>query len=121
MKMYSEKIRKLRQEIIADIKEILTANNGVVKIPFFYDEDEIDNDIETLIEDEYDVQVGDKNNNLRLFCQNYCGVHYSVEVVAVHFDKRGDIICVTKSSDIVYIEDVTDLYALADLHDALSK
>ena len=121
MKNYSEKLWQLRQEIIADIKEVLVANKGEVKIPFFYDEDEIDDDIETLIEDEYDVQVGDKNNNLRLFCQNYCGVQYSVEVVAVHFDKRGNIICVTKSSNIVYIEDVTDLYALADLYEALTK
>lgn len=121
MKKYSEKLWQLRQEIIADIKDILLANGNRVNIPFFYDEDEIDDDIETLIEDEYNVQVGKDSDNLLIYTENYCGYRSHIYVVAIHLEKNGNIVITTKRSNIVYIEDIYDLHDLINLHEALVK
>ena len=121
MKNYSEKLWLLRQEIIADIKEILLSNGNRVYIPFFYDEDEIDDDIETLIEDEYNVQIGNDCDNLLLYTEGYCGYRSHIYVVAVHLEKDGSIIIITKQSNIVYIEDVHDLHELVKLYEALTE
>lgn len=121
MKKYSEKLWQLRQEIIADIKDILLANGNRVNIPFFYDEDEIDDDIETLIEDEYNVQVGKDSDNLLIYTENYCGYRSHIYVVAIHLEKNGNILITTKRSNIVYIEDIHDLHDLINLYEALVK
>lgn len=121
MKKYSEKLWQLRQEIIADIKDILLANDNRVNIPFFYDEDEIDDDIETLIEDEYNVQVGKDSDNLLIYTENYCGYRSHIYVVAIHLEKNGNILITTKRSNIVYIEDIHDLHDLINLYEALVK
>ena len=121
MKNYSEKLWQLRQEVIADIKDILLSNGNKVNIPFFYDEDDIDDDIETLIEDEYNVQVGNNSDNLLVYTENYCDYRSYIYVVAIHLEKDGSIVIVTKQSDIVYIEDVKDLHDIINLYEAVAK
>lgn len=121
MKKYSEKLWQIRQEIIADIKDILLANGNRVNIPFFHDEDEIDDDIETLIEDEFNVQVGNDSDNLLIYTENHCGYRSQIYIVSVNLEKNGSITLVTKCSDIVYIEDVNDLHSLINLYEALVK
>lgn len=112
---FSKKIWDLRNEIIDEIKKILIANGNQVNIPFFYDEDEIDENIKSLIEDEYKVQNGNPNDNLLVHIENYCGYRYSTEIVCVYLNKRNDVFVVTSKNNLelitfVELDDICTIY-----------
>lgn len=114
-KDYYKRISKLRNEIEKSIREIvLSNNNNNIFIPFYYDEDEIDDDIETLIEDGYNVIIGDEPN-LCIQITTYSGECKYIDVVAVSFS-YGEVEIISKESNFYHISQVSRLVDLAEIY-----
>lgn len=118
-KNYRQQVWDLRKQIEQSIEEIV-CNKNQINIPFFYDEDLIDDDIETLIEDGYDVRVG---NGINLYIEvvKYCGYIQQIEVVAVCKNNRGEVELVSKDSNIHYLTDVSRMEDLVEIYERISE
>lgn len=116
-KNYYNRISKLRNEIEKSIREIVLNNNNNIFIPFYYDEDFIDNDIETLIEDGYDVIIGDEPN-LCIQITTYGGECKYIDVVAVAFN-YGEVEIISKESNFYHISQVSRLVDLAEIYERI--
>lgn len=118
-KNYRQQVWDLRKEIEQSIEEIVRNNDNHINIPFYYDEDEIDDDIKTLIEDEYDVRA---ENGVNLYVEviNYCGYIQQIEVVAISINRRGEVGLVSKSSNTHYISDVARMEDLVEIYERIT-
>lgn len=114
---YYKRISKLRNEIEKSIREIVLSNNNNIFIPFYYDEDEFDNDIETLIEDGYNVIIGDEPN-LCIQITTYSGECKYIDVVAVAFN-YGEVEIISKESNFYHISQVNRLVDLAEIYERI--
>lgn len=119
-KNYRQQVWDLRKEIEQSIEEIVRNNDNHINIPFYYDEDEIDDDIETLIEDEYDVRA-ENGVNLYVEATNYCGYIQQIYVVAVCCNNRGEVELVSKDSNIHYLTDVARMEDLVEIYERISE
>lgn len=119
-KNYRQQVWDLRKEIEQSIEEIVRNNDNHINIPFYYDEDEIDDDIETLIEDEYDVRA---ENGVNLYVEviNYCGYIQQIYIVAVCCNSRGEVELVSKDSNIHYLTDVARMEDLVEIYERISE
>jgi hypothetical protein len=118
---FSEKVWNLKQEIIYAIKHIVFASDGKqVNIPFYYDEDEYNEDVEQLIEDEYEVFTGKPYNNLNIVLENYCGYNINADIVSLYI-KDNELYVVTSKCDSYRIFDVTNITDLVKIYDAIVK
>lgn len=117
-KNYRQQVWDLRKEIENSIANIVSNKGNNINIPFFYDEDLIDDDIETLIEDGYDVRVG---NGINLYIEvvKYCGYIQQIEVVAVCKNNRGEVELVSKDSNIHYLTDVSRVEDLVEIYERI--
>lgn len=120
---YLEQIFWLKVNIKHDIMDIVNTMGGEIKIPYYYDEDFIDDDIETLIEDGYDVRVGSPYDNLRVkvTCEDmYEDIEKDIEVVAVQIcNDKLEII--SSRSDVYSIAQINDIQILALIYETLHK
>ena len=117
-KNYRQRVWDLRKEIEQSIEEIV-CNKNQINIPFYYDEDEIDDDIETLIEDEYDVRA-ENGVNLYVEITNHCGYIQQIYIVAVCRNSRGEVELVSKDSNIHYLTDVARMEDLVEIYERIS-
>ena len=118
---YSNKVWELKQEIIRAIMWKVTDNkNCLLKVPYYYDEDEYDDDIEVLIDDEYEVFVGKSYDNLSITIENYCGYLIDVDIVALQV-KDDRLIIITSKQDIYYASEVHNIDDLVKIYDAVVK
>jgi hypothetical protein len=105
MKDYSRIFQDLKSEIIKSITELVIPNTKTF-IPYYYDEDDIDEDIETLIEDNYNVIVGSVDDNLSVTIENVFSVNvFLIDVVAIIND-NGCIKLVSKEQELYYLDNV---------------
>ncbi len=105
MKDYSRIFQDLKSEIINSITELVIPNTKTF-IPYYYDEDDIDEDIETLIEDNYNVIVGSVDDNLSVTIENVFSVNvFLIDVVAIIND-NGCIKLVSKEQELYYLDNV---------------
>ena len=119
-KNYQEKVWSLRAEIIYDIMWKVIANNKVIKVPYYYEEDDYNDDVESLIDDEYEVFVGKPYNNLSVTIQNYCGYLIDADIVALEVkDDRLNII--TSKQETYYGIDVYNINDLVKIYDAVME
>ena len=118
-KNYSQRVWDLRQEIEQSIEEIVRNNNNEIHIPFYYDEDVIDDDIETLIEDGFDVRA-DNGVNLYIEVINHCGYIQQIEVVAICY-RKGNVELISKDSNVHYLTDVSRLTDLVEIYERISE
>ena len=120
---YLEQIFWLKVNIKHDIMDIVNVMGGEIKIPYYYDEDFIDDDVETLIEDEYDVRVGNPYDNLRVrvTCEDmYEDIEKDIEVVA--FQVCNDKLEIVSSrSDVYSIAQINNVQILAQIYETLYK
>ena len=113
-KNYRQQVWDLRKQIEQSIEEIVRNNENQINIPFFYDEDFIDDDIETLIEDGYDVRAED-GVNFYIEVVSYCEYIQQIEVVAICY-RMGDVELIGKDSklhrlaDVLRMEDLVEIY-----------
>lgn len=119
-KNYRQQVWDLRKEIENSIANIVSNNDNQINIPFYYGEDEIDDDIETLIEDGYDVRA---ENGVNLYVEviNHCGYIQQIDIVAVCRDSRGEVELVSKDSNIHYIADVSRMEDLVEIYERISE
>ena len=120
---YLEQIFWLKVNIKHDIMDIVNVMGGEIKIPYYYDEDFIDDDVETLIEDGYDVRVGSPYDNLRVrvTCEDmYEDIERDIEVVA--FQVCNDKLEIISSrSDVYSIAQINDVQILALIYETIYK
>lgn len=119
-KNYHNKVWELRAEIIYDIMWKVIANNKVIKVPYYYDEDDYNDDIENLIDDEYEVFVGKPYNNLSVKIQNYCGYLIDADIVALEV-KDDRLILITSKLDIYYASDVYNINDLVNIYEKIME
>lgn len=119
MKNYHNKLEELRNEIINDIKDIINNKGKQINIPFYYDEDDYDADIDTLIEDDYDVCVGSEYDNINVVLCNYCGFLHNVTIIALKLNNNGKIDIISKNQNIYPISDVYNTIDLIKIYDAI--
>lgn len=119
-KNYRQQVWDLRKEIENSIANIVSNKGNNINIPFYYDEDEIDDDIETLIEDEYDVRA---ENGVNLYVEviNHCGYIQQIYIVAVCCNSRGEVELVSKDSNIHYLTDVARMEDLVEIYEKISE
>lgn len=117
---YEEKVWKLRAEIIETITEVLHEKKTVY-IPFYYDTDVIDDDIETLIEDEFIVKEGYEGENIYIELCSYCGYRSSIAIVGLAINAMGEVWITSKDSNIHLLSDVYRIEDLAKIADFLTK
>lgn len=118
---YFKKINKLNEGILNEIRDVLVKNGGTITIPYFYDEDMIDNYIEKLIEDGYDVQVGELLDNVYITADTW---NEEVEVVAVTLGWQWDsnaVVVVDKTQAQFSLTIQDNPYALAFLLEKINE
>lgn len=118
---YFKKINKLNEGILNEIRNVLVKNGGTITIPYFYDEDMIDNYIEKLIEDGYDVQVGELLDNVYITADTW---NEEVEVVAVTLGWQWDsnaVVVVDKTQAQFSLTIQDNPYALAFLLEKINE
>jgi hypothetical protein len=118
-KNYRQQVWDLRKEIENSIANIVSNKGNRINIPFYYDEDVIDDDIETLIEDEYDVRA---ENGVNLYVEviNHSGYIQQIYVVAVCKNSRGEVELVSKDSNIHYLTDVARMVDLVEIYERIA-
>jgi hypothetical protein len=118
-KNYRQQVWDLRKEIENSIANIVSNKGNNINIPFYYDEDEIDDGIKTLIEDGYDVRA-ENGVNLYIEVINHCGYIQQIDVVAVCRNSRGAVELVSKDSNLHYIADVSRMEDLVEIHERIT-
>lgn len=116
---YRKEIWDLSKRIREDIYAIVLLNDSRINIPFYYDEDDMDDDIQTLIDEEYDIRPG-VGCNLNVETLNYCSYIKDIEVVAIQIYK-GDVELVDKTSHTHLLSDVTKLNDLAEIYERITQ
>lgn len=118
---FGEKVWSLKQEIIYAIKHIVfSKENNELKIPYYYDEDEYNEDVEQLIDDEYEVFVGKPYCNLNVKLENYCGYNINADIVSLYI-KDNELYVVTNKCDSYRIFDVADINDLVRIYDKITE
>ena len=119
IKNYHQQVWDLRKQIVQDIEEIVRKNGNHITIPFYYDEDEIDEDIKTLIDDEiYDVRPSE-GINTHIEIVNHCGYIQQIDVVALAY-RLGDVEVISKESRCHCISEVSRMSDLAELYEIVA-
>ena len=120
---YLEQIFWLKVNIKHDIMDIVNVMGGEIKIPYYYDEVFINDDIETLIKDGYDVRVGNPYDNLRVrvTCEDmYEDIEKDIEVVAFQiYNDKLEII--SSRSDVYSIAQINNVQTFAMIYETLYK
>jgi hypothetical protein len=119
-KNFSEKVWELRNEIIYNIMWKVNANGGEIKIPYYYDEDDYNDDIENLIDDEYEVFVGKTYDNLSVTIQNYCGYRINADIIALDI-KNDRLNVITSKQEVYYATDVYDINDLVNIYEKIME
>ena len=117
---YEEKVWKLRAEILETITDIMQEKKEVY-VPFYYDTDVIDDDIETLIEDGFDVREGYESDNLYVELCSYCGYRSSIVIVGMSVNAMGEVWITSKDSNIHLLSDIFRIEDLAKIADFLTE
>lgn len=116
---YRKEIWDLSKRIREDIYAIVLLNDSHINIPFYYDEDDMDDDIQYLIDEKYDVRAG-SGCNLKVGAINYYGHINDIEVVAIQIYK-GAVELVDKSSRTHSLSDVINLTDLAEIYERIAQ
>jgi hypothetical protein len=116
---YQKRIYDIRKEIENEIINLIKTNkDNFVKIPYYCEEDYIDDDVEQLIEDGYNV-IKEDGFNLNVQTFNYCGYVQYIDVVAISINKFDVVEIIDKEQNIHILSDVSNLNELSNIYDIL--
>jgi hypothetical protein len=119
---YQKAIYEIRKEIENEIINLIKTNkDNFVKIPYYCEEDYIDDDVEQLIEDGYNVIIEDGFNGFNLNVQtiNHCGYIQYIDIVALSINKFDVVEIIDKEQNIHILGDVSNLIELSNIYDIL--
>lgn len=86
---FLNRIKSLNEEMLAEIRKIINESEGKrILIPFFYDEDLVDDDIQRLVEDGYEVYEGYSGDNFSINLETYA--NKEVDVIGVSLGTHWD-------------------------------
>lgn len=106
---------QLSNEVIEEVRKLVNEHGGRILVPYYYFDDDIDDDVEQLIEDGFDVRNGD-GDNLSVLVET--GVTLDlVEIVAVKTGKG--IVLITKDSNLYNFQDIATLPGMIAVYDHL--
>ena len=124
MENFDKKLYQLENEIINAIKNVIyfkgNKNNTPYEellIPYYYDEDNITNEIEELIEEGYNVKEGNEYDNLTIDIVNYCGYKLNVSVVALMINTYDEVELITADRESYRISDIVNTRQLINLYE----
>lgn len=80
---YRKRIIDINKEMLDELRSLIEQSQGTINIPFYYEEWELDDDVETLIEDEYDIREGDSSDNVVITLDTYGEQDHEVVAVSV--------------------------------------
>ena len=106
---------QLRNEVIEEVRKLVDEHGGRILVPYYYIDDDIDDDIEQLIEDGFDVRNGD-DDNLTVLVETGTTLGF-VEIVAVKTGK--DIVLTTKDQNLYNFQDIATLPGMIAVYDHL--
>ena len=116
---YQKVIYEIRKEIENEIINLIKTNkDNFVKIPYYCEEDYIDDDVEQLIEDGYNV-IKEDGFNLNVQTINYCGYIQYIDVVAISINKFDVVEIIDKEQNTHILSDVSNLNELSNIYDIL--
>lgn len=119
---YREQLSQIKEQIFNDIRDILVVKNDNIKVPFNYCPDDIDDDIQQLIDDEFVVQEGNEGDNLSVFLTDYDKWIDVVEIKLGSHWSAVDIVLIDKTQNIYYLRElIPALNVLEHLQDMLNK
>lgn len=106
---------QLSNEVIEEVRKLVNEHGGRILVPYYYLDDDVDDDVEQLIEDGFDVRNGD-GDNLTVLVDT--GVTLDlVEIVAVKTGKG--IVLITKDSNLYNFQDIATLPGMIAVYDHL--
>lgn len=106
---------QLRNEIMEEVRKLVNEHGGRILVPYYCSEDDMDDDVEQLIEDEFDV-INEEGDNLTVLVDTGVKLEF-VEVVAV--ETRKDIVLTTKDQDLYNFQDIATLPGMIAVYDHL--
>lgn len=106
---------QLSNEVIEEVRKLVNEHGGHILVPYYYLDDDVDDDVEQLIEDGFDVRNGD-GDNLTVLVDT--GVTLDlVEIVAVKTGKG--IVLITKDSNLYNFQDIATLPGMIAVYNHL--
>ena len=106
---------QLRNEVIEEVRKLVDEHGGRILVPYYCLEDDIDDDVEQLIEDEFDV-VNEEGDNLSVHVETGMELKM-VEIVAVKTGKG--VVLITKDSNLYNFQDIATLLDMIAVYDHL--
>lgn len=114
-KDFYQQYNQLKNEVIEEVRKLVDEHGGRILVPYYCLEDDIDDDVEQLIEDEFDVRNED-GDNLTVHVET--GLELKVvEIVAVKTGKG--IVLVTKDSNLYNFQDIVTLLGMIAVYEHL--
>ena len=124
MENFDKKLYHLENEIINAIKNVIYFKGNKndtpyeeLLIPYYYDEDNITNEIEELIEEGYNVKEGNEYDNLTIDIVNYSGYKLNVSVVALMINTDDEVELITADRESYRISDIVNTRQLINLYE----
>lgn len=114
-KDFYQQYAQLRNEVIEEVYKLVNEHGGRILVPYYCLEDDIDDDVEQLIEDGFDVRNGD-GDNLTVLVETGATLGF-VEIVAVKTGKG--IVLITKDSNLYNFQDIATLPGMIAVYDHL--
>ena len=106
---------QLSNEVIEEVRKLVNEHGGRILVPYYCLEDDIDDDVEQLIEDGFDVRNGD-GDNLTVLVETGTTLGF-VEIVALKTGKG--IVLITKDSNLYNFQDIATLPSMIAVYDHL--
>lgn len=106
---------QLSNEVIEEVRKLVNEHGGRILVPYYYLDDDVDDDVEQLIEDGFDVRNGD-GDNLTVLVATRTTLDF-IEIVAVETGKG--IVLITKDSNLYNFQDIVTLPGMIAVYDHL--
>lgn len=114
-KNFYQQYIQLKHEVTEAIYKMVDEHGGRILVPYYYLDDDVDDDVEQLIEDGFDVRNGD-GDNLTVLVETGTTLGF-VEIVAVKTGKG--IVLITKDSNLYNFQDIATLPGMIAVYDHL--
>lgn len=115
MKTFGEIINETKDNLIKAITNVVKDNNNLIYIPYYFDEDEWDDNLQELSDDGYNLKTGNSGENLNLEIEIFWGIKENRQIVAIAFQENKCYIIDNEQktyylTDIIGIENLNKLY-----------
>lgn len=115
---FYQQYQQLKDMVIEAARDLIDKHGGVINVPYYCADDDIDDDVEQLIEDGFDVRINEDGENLSVLINTGITVGF-VEIVALKIGKG--IVLISKDSNIYNFHDITGLPNMMSVYEHLTN